>query len=50
MQTFVSTKVYAIIEIGTPKKTIEIPIDFDSNDFYIPDNPIKEFENYPKLY
>ena len=45
MQTIVSTKVYAIIEIGTPKKTIEIPIDFDSNDFYISDYPIKEFEN-----
>ena len=50
LQTIVSTKVYAIIEIGTPKKTIEIPIDFDSNDFYISDNPIKEFENNPKLF
>ena len=50
MQTLVSTKVYAIIEIGTPKKIIEVSIDFDSSDFYISDNPIENFEKNQKLF
>ena len=44
MQSIVSTKLYSLIDIGTPQKQIEIPLDFKSNDFYISDNPIDIFE------
>ena len=50
MQTIVSTKVYGSLEIGTPKKEIELPIDFNSNDFYISDNPIDFFEEKENLF
>ena len=44
MKSIVSSKLYAIIEVGTPKKQIEIPLDFEAIDFFISDYPIKEFE------
>ena len=50
MRNIVITKLYASIEIGTPKKIIEIPLDFDSSDFYISDNPIKDFQKKPELF
>ena len=46
MQSIVSTKLYSKIDIGTPKRQIEIPLEFKSNDFYISDNPKIDFENY----
>ena len=49
-QSIVSTKVYASIEVGTPKKEIEIPLDFNSNDFYISDNPEQTFAENEKLF
>ena len=39
----VKQQLYANIEIGTPKRTIQIPLVFDSNDFYIADSPKKEY-------
>ena len=45
MKTIVASKIYAKIEIGTPKKQIELPLDFSSNDFYISDNPKTQFED-----
>lgn len=50
MQSIVSTKVYVDIDMGTPQQSVEIPLDFDSNDFYISDNPEKDFAEYPKLF
>ena len=35
MRNIIQQKVYANIEIGTPKKTIQLPLKFDTNDFYI---------------
>ena len=40
MNNLVIQRLYANIDIGTPRKTIQIPIAFESNDFYIGDNPI----------
>ena len=39
----VKQQLYANIDIGTPKRTIQIPLAFDSNDFYIADSPKKEY-------
>ena len=50
MRSIVITKLYANIEIGTPKQIVEIPLDFKSSDFYISDNPIKDFEKKSELY
>ena len=50
MRSTVITKLYANIEIGTPKQIIEIPLDFKSSDFYISDNPIKDFEKKSELF
>ena len=36
---------YANIEIGTPKRTIQIPLAFNSNDFYIADSPQAQYES-----
>ena len=36
-KSIIEQKLYANIEIGSPKKTIQIPLTFDSNDFYIVD-------------
>lgn len=44
MQTIVSSKLYAIIEVGSPKQKIEIPLDFVANEFFISDEPKSEFE------
>ena len=44
MKTIVSSKLYAIIEVGTPKKQIEIPLDFETNEFFISNDPKYEFE------
>lgn len=41
----VKQQLYANIEIGTPKRTIQIPLAFDSNDFYIADSPKNEYES-----
>ena len=37
MRNIIQQKVFANIEIGTPKKTIQLPLKFDSNDFFIVD-------------
>ena len=37
MRNIIQQQVYASIEIGTPKATVEIPLKFDSNDFIITD-------------
>ena len=43
-ENFIQQKIYANIEIGTPKQSIEIPLFFNSNDFYISDNPKSQYE------
>lgn len=48
MRNLVYTKVYADIEIGTPKEYIQIPLNFESNDFYISQNPKKDFFKKPE--
>ena len=50
MRNIVYTKAYAEIEIGTPKQLIQIPLSFNSNDFYISDNAKYEFSTNPELY
>jgi hypothetical protein len=39
MEYLIKQKLYANIEIGTPKKSVDLPLEFYSNDFYIGDNP-----------
>ena len=41
MNNIVIQRLYANIDIGTPRKTIQIPIVFNSNDFFIGDDPKK---------
>ena len=51
MRNIIQQKVYANIEIGTPKTTIQLPLRFDSNDFYIVDyyNVIKSSELFSDI-
>lgn len=44
MTNIILQRIYANIEIGTPKKTIQIPLLFDANEFFIGDNPIGKFD------
>ena len=41
----VKQQLYANIDIGTPKRTIQIPLAFESNDFYIADLPKNDYES-----
>ena len=41
----VKQQLYANIEIGTPKTTIQVPLAFESNDFFIADSPKNEYES-----
>lgn len=50
MRNLVYTKVYADIEIGTPKESIQIPLNFESNDFYISQNPKEQFLKDPEKW
>ena len=47
---FLHTKLYTNIEIGTPKRLIQIPLEFYSNDFYISDNPKYQFSQEPEKF
>ena len=44
MNNTIIQRIYANIEIGTPKKTIQIPLLFDANEFFIGDNPKGQFD------
>ena len=48
--SIINTKLYAEIEIGIPKQNIEIPLDFNSNDFYISDIHFKNFYSNDKYF
>lgn len=50
MRNMVNTKVYANIELGSPKQYIQIPLDLDSNDFYISANAKYQFSNEPDKF
>ena len=47
--SIINTKLYAELEIGTPKQNIEIPLDFCTNDFYISE-PKEYFNINNKLF
>ena len=47
--SIINTKLYAKIELGIPKQNIEIPLDFDSNDFYISDINLKNINSKGEL-
>ena len=38
-------KVYANIKMGTPSQDVQIPLSFDSNEFYISDNPKADYDS-----
>ena len=42
MKNIVEQQLYINIDVGTPKKTIQLPLIFDSNDFYIMNQPLKD--------
>ena len=50
MKNIVFQKIYAILELGTPKQQIHIPIIFDSNDFYIVDDPLFYLNNNTEIF
>ena len=50
MRRIVHTKAYAIIELGIPRQSIQIPLDFESNDFYISENARYEFSKVPDYF
>ena len=54
IQYYIEQKVYANLEIGNPKQIVQIPLEYDSNDFYIIDCEIfkkdtKRFSGF-KIY
>ena len=50
MRNMALSKVYVDIEIGTPKQSIQVPLDFDSNDFYITQNAQYHFSKNPDKF
>ena len=50
MRNLVYTKAYSNIEIGKPKQFIQIPLEFESNDFYISQNAKYEFSRQPDKF
>ena len=48
--SIINIKLYTELSVGTPKQSIEIPLDFTSNDFYISDNPIEYFNKNNNLF
>ena len=50
MKGIIYTKLYANLELGTPKQTIEIPLQFYSNDFFISDDPAYHFGLEPERF
>ena len=50
MRNLVNIRAYANLEIGTPKQFIQLPLDMDSNDFYILENGEYEFLNQPEKF
>ena len=50
MRRLVYTKVYANFELGTPKQSAQIPLNFESNDFYISKNARLEFSKFPDYF
>ena len=50
MRNLVNIRAYANLEIGTPKQFIQLPLDMDSNDFYISENGEYEFLNQPEKF
>ena len=54
IQYYIEQKVYANLEIGNPKQIVQIPLEYETNDFYIIDcsvfnNDTKKFSGF-KLY
>jgi hypothetical protein len=45
MTNIIFQKVYANIKIGTPPQDVQIPLIFDSNEFYILDNPKVDYDS-----
>ena len=50
MKGIIYSKLYAILELGTPKQIIEIPLQFYSNDFFISDDPGYHFGLEPERF
>ena len=50
MRNIIDTKAYATIDLGTPKQSIQIPLNFDSNDFYISEQGKYEFSRDPSKF
>ena len=45
MEYLIKQKLYASIDIGTPKKSVDLPLEFYSNDFYIGNNPKNDYNS-----
>ena len=50
MKGIIYTKLYASLELGTPKQTVEISLQFYSNDFFISDDPGYHFGLEPERF
>jgi len=50
MRNIIYTKAYASLDLGSPKQSIQIPLDFDSNDFYISEHGKYEFSREPSKF
>ena len=50
MRNIVYNQIYANLEIGTPKESIQIPLEFESNDFYIAGNAKNLFLKVPNRW
>lgn len=44
MTNIIFQKVYVNIKIGVPSQDVHIPLNFDSNEFYVSDNPKAQYD------
>ena len=49
-QGLIKVKLYTILKLGTPQQTVHIPIDANSNDFYITASPKFYFDQNPNYF
>ena len=46
----ISVKLYTILKLGNPQQSVHVPLDMDSNDFYITNSAEYSFNDYPDYF
>ena len=50
MKGIIYMKLYTSVELGTPKQSVQLPLQFYSNDFYISDDPTYRYSQEPDRF